>query len=129
MLLNTQAGWRLEVLPWVVGERGVSDVAGTTWGPLAKEAGSVDGISCCVCQGFGVSSSGAALGKPQSILFGLGLSFNVNRSKRRKRGKAAESSGMTWQFLSRDPNHKKFDTNLRIFFISKKRTLYEREGN
>ncbi len=30
MQLNSQAGWRVEVLPWVVGVRGLLDVAGIT---------------------------------------------------------------------------------------------------
>ena len=109
MQLNSQAGWRVEVLPWVVGVRGVLDVAGITRAadflgvPTQKRQGLLRATAVASVEALEYLHQVRKSANPQRAPVGPGLHFSVDRGKKRKRGEAAENTWSRWQRLARDP--------------------------
>ena len=107
--LNSPAGWRVEVLPWVVGVRGVLDVAGITHAadflgvPMQKRQGLLRATAVASVEALEYLHRVRKSANPQRVPVGPGLHFGVDRVKKRKRGEAAENTWSRWQHLARDP--------------------------
>jgi len=106
---SSQAGWRVEVLPWVVGVRGVLDVAGITHAadflgiPTQKRQGLLRATAVASVEALEYLHRVRKSANPRRVPVGPGVHFGVDRGKKRKRGEAAENTWTRWQRLARDP--------------------------
>ena len=101
--LNSPAGWRVEVLPWVVGVRGVLDVAGITHAaeflgvPTQKRQGLLRATAVVSVEALEYLHRVRKSANPRRVPVEPGLHFSVDRGKKRKRGEASWSTWSRWQ--------------------------------
>ena len=107
--IRSPARWQVDVLPWVVGVRGVLDVAGITRAveflgvPAQKRQGLLRATAVAYVEALKYLHRARKSANPRRTPVGPGLHFSVSRGKKRKRGESAVYTWNRWQRFSQDP--------------------------
>ena len=107
--LYTGAEWRVEILPWVVGVRGILDTVGIGRAlefldvPVQKRQGLMKITALESVYALEFLHKVRQSAHPRSIPVGPGAPFGVDRGKKRARGGTADGTWTRWQRLTRDP--------------------------
>ena len=107
--LYTRAEWRVEILPWVVGVRGILDTVGIGRAlefldvPVQKRQGLMKITALESVHALEFLHKVRQSAHPRSIPVGPGVPFGVDRGKKRTRGGTADGTWTRWQRLTRDP--------------------------